>query len=262
MRNAVGKRPVGRPKSLEHFMCLVRSAGDVVVWTVGVLDRETIWLFRSTIDAYRRLTNDSWGMHLDPLCMEVEIDAVILEESYETCSKVVRLGYVLDIADDQTDDTEASEATGVDFVVSTHDKELLHKSNHVDHIWIVTLPPLECSLGLDTTQVLERDIDMDVGQTVHKLDDGDLCFGDAQDVGRHSHSLKPPGRFPEGRVDHAPRGKIHDLWATIVVFVRCVDKIHISSRQIQASRKRPKAEYAANLMGKPLRAESFLDPIN
>lgn len=142
-------------ESCEHLPSLVGSSGNVVLWTIWILDRQTIGPLVTTVDIVSSLANDGRGVHLYTLRAKVELVAVIIKEPQEAVTKVVRLLAMLEIADDKTDDREASNTTCVDLVHAAHNEKLFQQRDHVDHVRIILLPLLECRLCLNPAKVLK-----------------------------------------------------------------------------------------------------------
>lgn len=90
-------------------------------------------------------------------------------------------------------------------------------------------PLLKRCLSLDSTEVFERYVDVDVRDSIHELDNWDLRFGDAEHIGGNANILESPGGLSQSRIDHAPVSEIHGCWATLVEPIRSIDKIHIRS---------------------------------
>jgi hypothetical protein len=150
-----------------------------------------VWvsLASSWHDVGAYLFDDSWRVHLDALPGDVKVLAIVLEKTNEAFAQVLRLSAVLDIADNKTNDAEASETTSVDFIEPTHHKQLLHQGYHVDHVRVLAFPLIESGLRLNTTEILERYVDGNSRHAVFKLDDRDPCASNDKRVRRDADSL-------------------------------------------------------------------------
>lgn len=240
----------------------MRSARDIVLRTVRVLNGQPIKPLLAPVNIVTILGYDRRRVHLYTLCPKVEFVAVVIEEPQETIAKVIWLLAVLEVADDKTDDGEASDTACMDLVHATHDKELLQKSNHVYHVWIIVFPLLKRCLGLDSAKILKGDINVDIGHSIHELDDRYLGLRDAQHIRGNAYILEPPGSFSQCRVDDAFVAKIHGCWATLVESIGSVDKVHICSRQVQSGRERAEAQNAPSVLRKSLSTQSLLHSLN
>jgi hypothetical protein len=256
--NTVFQHSVRRAEGLEYFPCLVRASRDVVLRSIRILNRQAIGSLFTTVNVPTVLGDDRWRVHLYALSSQIESVAVVVEEAQEAVTEVVWLSAVLEVADDETDDSEAPNATGVDFIHATHDKELLQQCDHIDHVGVIVLPLLECCLCLNSAEVLERNVNVDVGHTIHELDDRYLSFGNAQDVDSNADVLESLGGLPQCGVDHAPVCEVHSGCTTLIEPVGGVDKVHIGSGQIKSRRERAKTQDATGILWESLRAQCLL----
>lgn len=197
-------------------------------------------------------------MHLYALCPKVELVAVIIEEAQKAVTEILGLLVVLEIADNETDDGEASDTACMNLVHATHNEELLQQSDHVYHIGVIVLPLLKRCLSLDSAEVLEGNIHVDVSHSIHELNNWHLGLGDAQHVRGDAYSFKPSGSLPQRRVDNAFVAEVHSCWTTLVEPVGGVYQVHICSRQVQPGRKGAEAENAPSILRESLSAQSLL----
>ena len=56
-------------------------------------------------------------------------------------------------------------------IESAHEKELLHQSDEIWHVWIIAFPLTKCCLSFDSAKVFEREINFDAGYAIYELDD-------------------------------------------------------------------------------------------
>lgn len=200
-------------------------------------------------------------MHLDAFPRQIEV-AIILEKAEEACTEVFRFRRMLDIANNQAYDTEASDSTCVHLIESVHYEKLLHECDHVYHVRVLLFPFGKCGLGLDATQVLKGNIDVKLGKSILELDDGNLGVDDLCSVCIHAHVFEPVGCFVQQAFVGAPLRHVDNRRSAIVESIRNIHQVHVSCRQVQSGGERAKTEDSAILLWKPALTQCGVDPIN
>lgn len=67
----------------EYLIHLVGASRDVVLWAVGILDRQAVHSFLTTVNVPAILGENSRRVHLYALSSQVELVAVVIKEAQE-----------------------------------------------------------------------------------------------------------------------------------------------------------------------------------
>lgn len=170
---------------------------------------------------------------------------------------------MLNIADDQADDTVPSNSASVNFVQPMHDEELLHECYHIYHVRILLLPLCECGLRLHSAQILERDVNLKPRESVFELDNGNTRRDDlGMAIGCQFGVFEPPGCLVKQTLVGVPPRHIHDGLSTVVMPIGDIYQIHIGCGQVETCREGTETQDASVLLRKPALAHGAVDTVD
>ena len=170
---------------------------------------------------------------------------------------------MLNVADDQANDTVPSDPASVDFIQAMHDKELLHKCHHVYHIGVLLLPLCKCRLCLHSAQILERNVHLKLGELVFELDDGNARRDDQWVVvGRQPCVFEPSGCLVEQTLVGPPRRHVDNGLSTIVVSIRDIYQIHVGRGQVKTRREGAETQDASVFLREPALSHSAINAVD
>ena len=141
------------------------------------------------------------------------------------------LRHELKHTDNQTNNSETTNASVDGFVEAAHEKKVFDDSHKNGHGWVLIFPADERVNGINTSKILKRNINLQAGRLVDVFDQRNSSMGDNLDRLSVSYTLRDK-EFLE-LVQPTFSSKVSRR-AAVHIAGRANDQIHISGRKIQA----------------------------
>ena len=173
-----------------------------------------------------------WWVETDGSRLVLELVTVQIEEVHQKIAVVVLAilapaldaRHVLQHADDQADNGEATDAAVDGLVEAAHGEEVLDEGDEDGHFRVLLSPMEEGLDSVKASEVFEGHVDFEASARVNELDQGDPRFANDLDVVERSHPGVDQGLSQA--IEHVPRC-IH--WKTALHHrVRAEHQVHVA----------------------------------
>lgn len=149
-------------------------------------------------ETYLANVTNSWGLEADGIILVIEVATIEVEEFEKNLAKMMfrnkasalDLWHELKHTDNQANDSKATDTSVDRFIETSHEEKVLNNCHKDRHRWILFLPFEERVNGIDTSEVLKRDVNFETSKSVDKFDQRDSSVGDNLNRLTISHMLR------------------------------------------------------------------------